>query len=89
LPASYGAGEAAVLALEAGADLVLMPADAGEAIEAIAAAVTAGRLSQAQLEPSAMRRQEALAGLPPGPTRQTPSPLHRRCRARHGAARSC
>ncbi|MDP4881477.1 MAG: glycosyl hydrolase family 3, partial [Cyanobium sp. MAG_137] len=40
----YGAGEAAVLALEAGADLVLMPADADAAIAAIAEAVASGRL---------------------------------------------
>lgn len=60
----YGAGEAAVLALEAGADLVLMPADAAAALEAIAAAVASGRLSRAQLERSAARRREALAGLP-------------------------
>jgi beta-glucosidase len=57
----YGAGEAAVLALEAGADLVLMPADANAALDAIAAAVASGRLSQAQLERSAERRRQALA----------------------------
>jgi len=56
----YGAGEAAVLALEAGADLVLMPADARAALAAIAAAVAAGRLSRDQLEASARRRQHAL-----------------------------
>ncbi len=60
----YGAGEAAVLALEAGADLVLMPADAVAAMEAIAAAVASGRLSQAQLEASAARREAALQRLP-------------------------
>ena len=57
----YGAGEAAVLALEAGADLVLMPADAHLALKAIAEAVSSGRLSQAQLERSAERRRQALA----------------------------
>jgi beta-glucosidase len=57
----YGAGEAAVLALEAGADLVLMPADAAAALEAIAAALQQGRLSRAQLEASQARRQRALA----------------------------
>jgi beta-glucosidase len=72
----YGAGEAAVLALEAGADLVLMPADASEAIEAIAAAVTSGRLSQAQLERSAIRRREALAGLPTGANAPDIEPAH-------------
>jgi beta-glucosidase len=56
----YGAGEAAVLALEAGADLVLMPADAAAAIAAIAAAVHSGRLSREQLEASAERRRLAL-----------------------------
>jgi beta-glucosidase len=61
----YGAGEAAVLALEAGADLVLMPADAAAALAAIAAAVEFGRLSRAQLEHAAARRRQALAGLPP------------------------
>ncbi len=60
----YGAGEAAVLALEAGADLVLMPADADQAMAAIGAAVTAGRLSRAQLEASAARRSAALQRLP-------------------------
>lgn len=56
----YGAGEAAVLALEAGADLVLMPADADAAIAAIAEAVTSGRLNVEQLEASAERRHQAL-----------------------------
>jgi beta-glucosidase len=62
----YGAGEAAVLALEAGADLVLMPADAGAAIAAIAAALQGGRLDREQLEASAERRRRALAGLGAG-----------------------
>jgi beta-glucosidase len=57
----YGAGEAAVLALEAGADLVLMPADADQALEAIQAAVLTGRLRMADLEASLRRRQAALA----------------------------
>jgi beta-glucosidase len=57
----YGAGEAAVLALEAGADLVLMPADARGALAAIEAAVAGGRLSESQLRRSAERRREALA----------------------------
>lgn len=78
----YGAGEAAVLALEAGADLVLMPADAGEAIEAIAAAVASGRLSRARLEHSAARRREALAGLPAGAMAPATAPAH----APHAAA---
>ncbi|WP_228009149.1 glycoside hydrolase family 3 N-terminal domain-containing protein [Cyanobium sp. LEGE 06113] len=56
----HGAGEATVLALEAGADLVLMPADAHQAIEAIVAALASGRLSRQQLEASAERRRAAL-----------------------------
>lgn len=60
----YGAGEAAVLALEAGADLVLMPADADAAISAIMAAVHSGRLSDTRLEASLERRRQALASLP-------------------------
>ncbi len=57
----YGAGEAAVLALEAGADLVLMPADADAALDAIVAAIEAGRLSHERLEASLERRRLALA----------------------------
>jgi beta-glucosidase len=64
----YGPSEAAVLALEAGADLVLMPGDAEGAIDAIVAAVRAGRLSPQRLEASLHRRQRALerCGTAPG-----------------------
>ncbi len=48
----YGAGEAAVLALLAGADLLLMPANAGEAIDAIVAAVDEGRVSEERIDRS-------------------------------------
>ncbi|HEY9700132.1 MAG TPA: glycoside hydrolase family 3 N-terminal domain-containing protein [Trichocoleus sp.] len=41
---AYGANEAPILALEAGADILLMPADPEGAIEAICAAVEAGRI---------------------------------------------
>jgi beta-glucosidase len=60
IAAHHGGGEAAVLALEAGADLVLMPADADGALAAIVAAVEGGRLRRSQLETSALRRQQAL-----------------------------
>jgi len=63
----YGAGEAAVLALEAGADLVLMPADADAAIEAILAALATGRLSEERLSESLERRRRALERLPRDP----------------------
>lgn len=55
----YGAGEAAVLALEAGADLLLMPADAGQAIDAVAAAVRDGRISEERLNRSVRRMLDA------------------------------
>jgi beta-glucosidase len=60
IAARHGAGEAAVLALEAGADLVLMPADPWQAIEAILSAVREGRLSQERLWSSLERRRRAL-----------------------------
>ncbi|MFM7677054.1 MAG: glycoside hydrolase family 3 N-terminal domain-containing protein, partial [Synechococcus sp.] len=65
IAARYGGGEAAVLALEAGADLVLMPADADAALDAIVAAVRSGRLQEGRLEESLARRRRALASLPP------------------------
>jgi beta-glucosidase len=63
ITAHHGAGEAAVLAVEAGADLVLMPADADAAMEAILAAVEQGRLGRERLEASGERRRQALASL--------------------------
>jgi beta-glucosidase len=63
ITAHHGAGEAAVLALEAGADLVLMPANADTAMAGIVAAVEQGRLKRERLEASAERRRLALASL--------------------------
>ena len=60
----YGPSEAAVLALEAGADLVLMPGDADGAIDAIVAAVASGRLGVEQLQASQQRRRLALGRCP-------------------------
>ena len=76
----YGAGEAAVLALEAGADLVLMPADARGALVAIEAAVAAGRLSENQLQRSAERRREALI--------QAPTPSSKELETTHDPGRA-
>ncbi|MCE2422706.1 MAG: serine hydrolase [Gemmatimonadetes bacterium] len=61
----YGAGEAAVLALEAGADVLLMPDDPEEAIEAVLEAVASGRLTEARIDESLRRVLElkARAGL--------------------------
>jgi beta-glucosidase len=69
----WGSGEAAVLALEAGADLVLMPADADDALDAMVAAVRSGRLSEGRLEESLARRCRALESLPPDPPDADPT----------------
>ena len=55
LVTAYGAGEAAVLALLAGADLLLQPAGAATAVGAIVRAVQAGRMSEARLDRSVAR----------------------------------
>ncbi|MEG3986915.1 glycoside hydrolase family 3 N-terminal domain-containing protein [Microcoleus sp. S28C3] len=55
----YGANEAAVLAAEAGADVLLMPLDPEGAILAVCEAVTQGRLSIAQIKESVKRIWEA------------------------------
>jgi beta-glucosidase len=61
----WGAGEAAVLAFEAGADLLLMPADAGAAMAALLAAVESGRINRERLEHSLLRRERALEAVAP------------------------
>ena len=71
----YGASEAAVLALEAGADLVLMPGDAEGAIDAIVAAVHNGRLALERLQASLERRRLALGRCPAGDAPSTSAPL--------------
>ncbi len=51
----YSAAEAAVLALEAGCDLLLMPADLDAALDALRAAVDEGRLSWGRIDDSLRR----------------------------------
>ncbi|MEG4106255.1 glycoside hydrolase family 3 N-terminal domain-containing protein [Microcoleus sp. S13_C5] len=51
----YGANEAAVLAAEAGADVLLMPLDPEGAILAVCEAVTQGRISLLQIKESVKR----------------------------------
>jgi beta-glucosidase len=75
ITAHHGAAEAAVLAFEAGADLILMPADADAAIDGLLEAVQAGRISQDRLETSLARRQAALAGVAGGRTPPQPGAL--------------
>jgi beta-N-acetylhexosaminidase len=51
----YSAGEAAVLALGAGADVLLMPPDAEAAIDGVAAAVKSGHIKPKRIDESVMR----------------------------------
>jgi beta-N-acetylhexosaminidase len=51
----FGGGEAAVRALEAGADTLLMPADPDVAIKAVMAAVQSGRLTRARIQSSVIK----------------------------------
>jgi beta-N-acetylhexosaminidase len=57
----YGAGEAAVLAFEAGADVILIPASVPLAIEAMVEAVESGRISRDRLDGSVRSVLEAKA----------------------------
>lgn len=58
-------GEVAVLALEAGADVLLMPPDARDAIDAVVAAVWSGRIDRSRIDASVRRvlRAKQAAGL--------------------------
>lgn len=80
----YPAGSAAVMALAAGADLLLMPANVGQAHAAIVHAVATGGLSAARLEEAALRvatmmtwhaRAAAGTGKPPGSAAGSGAPL--------------
>ena len=51
----YSSGEAAVLAVEAGADALVMPPDPEAAVKAILAAVQSGRLTRARIDDSVAR----------------------------------
>ncbi|HXB66736.1 MAG TPA: glycoside hydrolase family 3 N-terminal domain-containing protein [Candidatus Acidoferrales bacterium] len=51
----YTAGEAAVRALEAGADALLMPSDTDAALKTVTAAVQSGRLTRARIQESVIR----------------------------------
>jgi beta-N-acetylhexosaminidase len=52
---TYGTGEIAVLALEAGADLLLQPTDPILAVDAVVHAVESGRLSAARIDRSLLK----------------------------------
>ncbi|KZR74406.1 glycoside hydrolase family 3 N-terminal domain-containing protein [Prochlorococcus marinus] len=57
---SYSAGEAAVMAFAAGADLILMPENADDAIEALCKALQSGQIPMQRLHASQERRRKAL-----------------------------
>jgi beta-N-acetylhexosaminidase len=57
----FGVGEASVKAVQAGADVLLMPPDVHAAIEAVVAAVNNGTISRARIRQSVMRILEAKA----------------------------
>lgn len=63
LARQFAPGEASVRALEAGADVLLMPTDADEAIKAVVAAVKSGRLSRKRIDQSVARILTAKARL--------------------------
>ena len=53
---AFGSGEAAVRALQAGADLLLCPLDYCAAFDAVEDAVRSGAVSESRLEESLRRR---------------------------------
>jgi beta-N-acetylhexosaminidase len=55
----FGQGEASVRAVEAGADVLLMPVDPETCIRAIEAAIASGRLTRARIDASVVRILEA------------------------------
>ena len=64
----YGATEPLIMALEAGADVLLMPRNVTAAIETVVAAVTGARISEARIDSSVRRilTAKARAGLRSG-----------------------
>ena len=60
---SHTSGEAAVRALEAGADVILMPASVSGAIEGIVEAVREGRITEERLDQSVLRVLDTKEGL--------------------------
>jgi len=65
---SYGATEAPLLAIEAGADILLMPVDPEAAIAAVVQAVTSGRITLERIQQSVQRiwqaKQKVCVGIP-------------------------
>ena len=65
ITANYTPGEAAVLAIEAGCDLILMPDDLDAALQALRDAAADGTLTEARIDESVLRilTLKAAAGL--------------------------
>ncbi len=63
LAAKYSPGEAAVRAIEAGVDVLLIPADPAAAINGVMAAIRSGRLTQARVDASVKKVLAAKAKL--------------------------
>ena len=82
----YGPGEAAALAFEAGADLILMPADVAAALDALETGFASGRWPIERLEESLRRREQALEASQSSPSQVTNSlkQLAELQRAHHG-----
>ena len=55
ITAYYGCGEAAVMALSAGCDIVLMPMDLDEATSAVLEAIEDGTLTEERINESVLR----------------------------------
>lgn len=55
ISANYSSGEAAVMAIEAGVDMLLMPADFHSSYEAVLGAVREGRISEERINESVLR----------------------------------
>lgn len=64
----FGADEAAVLAVEAGADVLMMPVNPETAIQAVCAAVEQGRIPLSQIQASVDRIWQAKQKVQPVPT---------------------
>lgn len=64
----YSPGEASVMALEAGVDVLLMPDDLGAAVQGVHDAVTSGRLSEVRIDESVRRilKEKQKLGIPIG-----------------------
>jgi beta-N-acetylhexosaminidase len=52
---AYGSGESAVMAVQAGVDMVLMPANLSEAAEALTAAIQDGTISEERVNEALWR----------------------------------